>query len=121
MDTKELHAHPSLEQYKKQAKGLLKSAKSGQPEALQQTLQRIKKDHPRFARLEDLELQGRKLALADAQLVIAREHGFESWPRFAKHIQGLTRQNSPVSRFESAVEAVVTGEAAKLEQLLGEY
>src|SRR5205823_2892040 len=54
------------------------------------------------------------------QLVIAREHGFESWPRFAKHIQALTRQDSPVSRFESAVEAVVAGEAAKLEQLLGE-
>src|SRR5438067_10896119 len=120
MDTKELPAHPSLEQYKKQAKDLLKRSKSGHREALQLTLQRIKKDHPRFGRLADLELQGTKLALADAQLVIAREHGFESWPRFAIHIEGLTRQNSPVSRFESAVEAVVAGEAAKLEQLLGE-
>ena len=120
MNTKELPAHPSLEQYKKQAKELLKSAKSGHPEALQHTLGRIKKDHPRFARLADLELQGTKLALADAQLVIAREHGFESWPRFAKHIEGLSRQNSPVSRFESAVDAVVTGDVAKLNQLLGE-
>src|SRR5256886_74257 len=120
MNTKELPAHPSLEQYKKQAKELLKSAKSGHPEALQHTLGRIKKDHPRFARLADLELQGTKLALADAQLVIAREHGFESWPRFAKHIEGLTPRDSPVSRFEAAVEAVVAGEAAKLEQLLGE-
>src|SRR5437867_7645582 len=120
MDTKELPAHPSLEQYKKQAKDLLKSSKSGHREALQLALQRIKKDHPRFGRLADLELQGTKLALADAQLVIAREHGFESWPRFAKHIEGLTRQNSPVSRFESAVDAVVTGDVAKLNQLLGE-
>ena len=120
MDTKELPAHPSLEQYKKQAKDLLKSSKSGHREALQLTLQRIKKDHPRFGRLADLELQGTKLALADTQLVIAREHGFESWPRFAKHIEGLTRQNSPVSRFESAVDAVVTGDVAKLNQLLGE-
>src|SRR5256886_10495270 len=120
MNTKELPAHPSLEQYKKQAKELLKSAKSGHPEALQHTLGRIKKDHPRFARLAALELQGTKLALADAQLVIAREHGFESWPRFAKHIEGLTLRNSPVSRFESAVDAVVTGDVAKLNQLLGE-
>src|SRR5438874_2131180 len=120
MDTKELPAHPSLEQYKKQAKDLVKSSKSGRREALQVTLQRIKKDHPRFGRLADLELQGTKLALADAQLVIAREHGFESWPRFAKHIEGLTRQNSPVSRFESAVDAVVTGDVAKLNELLGE-
>ena len=120
MNTKELPARPSLEQYKKQAKELLKNAKSGQPETLQLALQRIKKDHPRFGRLADLELSGAKLVLADAQLVIAREHGFESWPRFAKHIEGLTRQNSPVSRFESAVDAVVAGDVAKLEQLLGE-
>ena len=81
METKELPAHPSLEQYKKQAKDLLKSAKSGHPEALQHNLQRIKKDHPRFGRLEDVEVQGAKLVLADAQLVIAREHGFENWAR----------------------------------------
>ena len=120
MDTKELPAHPCLEQYKKQAKNLLKSVKSGHPEALQHSLQRIKKDHPRFGRLADLELSGAKLALADAQLVIAREHGFESWPGFAKHIEGLNRQGSPVSRFESAVDAVVTGDVAKLQQLLRE-
>jgi ankyrin repeat protein len=30
-----------------------------------------------------------KFALADAQFVIAREHGFESWPEFAKHIEAL--------------------------------
>jgi hypothetical protein len=65
-------------------------------------------------------LQGAKLALADAQLVVAREHGFESWPRLAKHIEGLTRQNSPVSKFESAVDALVIGDVAKLDQLLGE-
>src|SRR6266853_6703040 len=108
MDSKQLPVHPSLEQYKKQAKDLLKSAKSGNREALQLTLQRIKKDHPRFGRLADLELQGAKLALADAQLLIAREHGFESWPGFAKHLEGLARQNSSVSKFEAAVDAVVT-------------
>jgi len=37
-----------------------------------------------------------------------------------KHIEGLTRQNSPVSRFESAADAVVTGDVAKLNQSLGE-
>jgi|SRR4051812_293439 len=99
MNSKELPARPSLEQYKKQAKDLLKNFKSGDRDALQLALQRIKKDHPSFGRLAELELKGAKLAVADAQLVIAREHGFESWPRFAKHIEGLTRQNSPVSKF----------------------
>jgi len=120
MDTKELPAHPSLEQYKKQAKDLLKSVKSGHPQALQQILERIKKDHPRFGNLAAVELQGTNLRLADAQLVIAREHGFESWPRFAKHIDGLTRESSAVSRFELAVDAVVAGDVAELERLLGE-
>src|SRR4051812_34963009 len=82
MDSKELPARPSLEQYKKQAKDLLKNFKSGHREALQLTLERIKKDHPRFGRVGELELKGATLALADAQLIIAREHGFESWPRF---------------------------------------
>jgi hypothetical protein len=60
------------------------------------------------------------LALADAQLVIAREHGFESWPKFVKHIEALTREKSPVSQFELAADAIVTGDAAALERLLRE-
>jgi len=120
MVAKELPADPSLEHYKKQAKDLLKAAKSDHGEALQRTLQRIKKDHPRFGRLADVELADAKLCLADAQLVIAREHGFESWPRFAKYIEGLTRQDSSISRFESAVDAVVAGDVAKLAHLLRE-
>jgi hypothetical protein len=118
MNTKELPARPSLEQYKRQAKDLLKSVKSGQREALELTLQRMQKDHPRFGRLAEVDWQGVKLA--DAQFVIAREHGFESWPRFAKHIEGLARDNSPVAKFESAVDAVVSGDIARLDELLRE-
>src|SRR5271154_5410444 len=29
----------------------------------------------------------RTCALADAQFVIARSHGFESWPKFVRHIE----------------------------------
>ncbi|HXL20941.1 MAG TPA: ankyrin repeat domain-containing protein [Candidatus Dormibacteraeota bacterium] len=39
-----------------------------------------------------------KFALADAQFVIAREHGFESWPKFGKHIVALAD-----ARFAAAV------------------
>jgi ankyrin repeat protein len=120
MDTKELPSHPSLEQYKKQAKDLLKSVKSGHWQAFQSIPQRIKKDHTRLGRLADLEPDGTKLCLADVQFVIARDYGFESWPRFAKHIAELTLKSSPASRFESAVDAVVTGDVATLESLLRE-
>jgi ankyrin repeat protein len=96
MDAKPLPARPSLEQYKKQAKELVKafraehSLKSSHSEAIpSETIQRVKKQHPRFADLPDDEVARTKFALADAQLVIAREHGFESWPKFAKHVEAL--------------------------------
>jgi hypothetical protein len=116
MDAKELPPLPSLEQYRKQAKALLKSQKAGDADAVQ----RIRQHHPRLGKLTDIELRSGRFVLADAQLVIAREHGFESWPRFAKHVEALSRKSSSTSKFESAVDAVVTGDAATLERLLRE-
>ena len=52
-----------------------------------------------------------RVALADAQLVIAREHGLESWPKFAAHITTLNLERSvaavqdPVNAFLRAVFA----------------
>ncbi|MFN2406763.1 MAG: ankyrin repeat domain-containing protein [Pyrinomonadaceae bacterium] len=58
--------------------------------------------------------------LADAQLVIAQSHGFESWSRFSKHLNGLAQKSSAVARFESAADAIVSGNLAKLKRLLRE-
>jgi len=122
MDAKELPVRPSLEQYKKQAKDLVRAFKSigARPSGDSEAIQRIKKYHPRLGKLSEAEIRNAKLALADAQFVIAREHGFESWPKFAKHIEALTRANSAVSQFELAADAVVSGDTAALERLLGE-
>jgi hypothetical protein len=113
MDTKELPAHPSLEQYRKQAKDLAKAWKAGDSE----TIERIRKHHPRSG--NDVVIT--RFALGDAQLVIAREHGFPSWPKFAKHIEVLTRENSPASLWESAQNAVITGDVYTLQRLLREH
>jgi ankyrin repeat protein len=56
--------------------------------------------------------------LSDAQLFIARLHDFVSWPKFAKHIDELARENSPDAEFESAADAVVTGDLATLTEML---
>jgi ankyrin repeat protein len=56
--------------------------------------------------------------LADAQLFIARLHDFESWPKFAAHVEALTRVNSPNAVFEAAADAVVTGNERTLQSLL---
>ena len=59
----------NLEYYRKQAKALLKASKSGDPNAIR----RLNRYLPK---------QSETPALHDAQLAIAREQGFPSWPRF---------------------------------------
>ena len=62
----------------------------------------------------------RMCALADAQFVIARSHGFESWPKFVRHIESTMLEGSSQSRFESAADAIVAGDLETLKRLLAE-
>ena len=121
-DALPLPARPSLEQYKKQAKDLVKAGQSGDPAAVRQWVARwIDGAHERH--IDHVETFARKAlsqrcVLASAQFVIARAYGFLSWPKFAAHVEGLARASSPVSAFESAADAIVTGDVVALEQLL---
>src|SRR5438876_118294 len=45
----------------------------------------------------------------DAQFVIARAVGFLSWPKLATHLESAQRAGSPVSAYEQAVDAIVSG------------
>jgi ankyrin repeat protein len=85
MSDKQLPARPNLEQYKNQAKDLLHSHRAADPDALN----RIKRHHPTLHKLSLTEIVSATFTLADAQLVLAREHSFESWPKFAAHIETL--------------------------------
>jgi len=89
---KPLPARPNLEQYKKQAKDLAKDCALGVTEALT----RVRERHPQFSEAGE-ESRKPRVALTDAQLVIAREHGFESWPRFAAHITTANLKGSVAS------------------------
>lgn len=64
---------PSLEQLRKQAKELLRSLCNGNLSAI--------------GRLHLYKPDVLEPILADAQYVLAREHGFDSWPRLVHHIQ----------------------------------
>ncbi len=108
---------PSLEQFKHKAKDFVKLGNAGDAEVLE----RVGKWHPHSGQLLNSGALRNTFALPDAQLVIAREHGFESWPKFVKHVNGLARERSPISSFELAVEAIVTGDVGALESLLREY
>src|SRR5262249_47898243 len=52
--------------------------------------------------------------------VIARAHGFTSWPKFVTHLESLAQSSSEISAFEAAAGAIVTGDTVTLERLLRE-
>jgi ankyrin repeat protein len=126
-DALPLPSRPSVERYKKLAKELVKAAKSGDETAIGEWAERWirslakltgpkSRQSDRWNGLEEFARRklSEKCTLADAQFVIARSHGFESWPKFSKHV------SSPKSRFESAADAIVNGDAAALKRLLRE-
>src|SRR5678815_1059668 len=110
MDAKQLPPRPNVEQFRKQAKDLLKDRSSSD------AIQRIKNFHPRLQAPTEAQLE--TFSLADAQWVIAREYAFESWPKFIEHIEEAARSNSSVSQFELAADAIVTGDLPALNNLL---
>jgi hypothetical protein len=57
---------------------------------------------------------------ADPRAIIAREHDFESWESYAAFAAARADTGSPTARFEAAVDAIVDGDVATLDRLLGE-
>lgn len=85
-----LPARPSLEQLRKQAKELLRSLRAGDPTAVA----RLGAVNPRLADLR----RAKEVTLAHAQFAVAREYGFETWAKLARHIRAAQRVE--VERFE---------------------
>ena len=90
----------NLEQQRKRAKDLIRAARDGDPAALA----RIQAVRP------DAAAPPRWLKLADAQLAVAREGGFESWPKLVADLQ-----ERDVKAF---CEAVRGGDTPRTQQLL---
>ena len=84
-----LPAVPNLEQQRKRARELLNAARAADGAAIE----RFRTHHPRFS-------SGKVPSLHDAQLVIAREYGFPSWPRLKAHIETVraARTTHPIER-----------------------
>ena len=66
----------------------------------------------------DLEMPGEKPGLTDAQKIVAKNYGFESWPKFISFIEELNKEGSATWQFEKAVDAIVSGDLKTLEELL---
>ena len=80
----------NLEQLRKQAKELLRGARAGDDEAVKR-------------------LGGREPILANAQLALAREHGYPGWPAFVAAAEAGT---------EAFVEAATSGQRDRAEAML---
>ena len=132
MDTLPLPPHPDLAQYRKRAKELVQVAREDAvrtwTEDWLETLLRLRDETPSpFVRrsyeraVDEIEHRSRqaggKLKLADAQFAVARAHGFKTWRDFSDHVERLS--HGKPDRFESAADAIVTGDLARLESLLG--
>ena len=108
-----LPAHPSLEQLHKRAKELLHQLRAGDLAALD----RVRLGKPRLAG------PPQKFTLSDAQFVLAREYGFESWAKMKHHIEALpalgTEQYEQLARDLAA--AHVSGDANALGEINANY
>ena len=56
--------------------------------------------------------------LDDARLAMARSHDFLDWPALVSYVMAVSDRGSPVYRFESAVEAVISGDETGLAEQL---
>src|SRR5262249_35044968 len=83
--------------------------------------------HPKFRdekivwlekRLSDEEVARTPIDISDAQLALARLYNFRDWAALEAYVEAVTVKDSPVFLFESAVEAVVSGNEPALQELL---
>ncbi|HXN99032.1 MAG TPA: ankyrin repeat domain-containing protein [Candidatus Acidoferrales bacterium] len=96
--TRRLPKQPSLEQLRKQAKELLEQYRAGDAAAIAEIQQFERRPNPAA------------FALNDAQRVLARAYGYESWPKLKAFIDGAN-----IARLAEAVRA---GDAAQVRTLL---
>jgi Ankyrin repeats (3 copies) len=83
MPVKPLPPNADLNHLKHQAKDLIKARAEHDPQAAQ----RIREFHPRFKQAADATIFGADFKLVDAQLTIARERGFASWPKLKRRVE----------------------------------
>jgi hypothetical protein len=126
MPVRPLPPKPSLDHLKHQAKDLLRDHAARDPAAAQ----RIREFHPRFGRASDAEIFSARLRLSDAQLAIARESGFPSWPRLKRHVEKPTlsghldlphHERIEDATFRRAVDLLDAGDATGLRAHLGKH
>jgi len=98
LSIRRMRQHPDLEQLKRQSKELLAAFRAADAAAINEVTALY--DDPQHA----------TFALHDAQLVIARSYGFDSWPKLKAYVDGVT--------IRRLVEAVSNGDIERVRAML---
>ncbi len=93
-----LRPRPDLDQLRRQAKELLEAFVSGEANATAEV-------HAHYHGADPATF-----ALHDAQLVMARAHGFESWPKLKAHVDRITVQQ--------LADAITAGDLARVRRMI---
>ena len=102
---------PNLDHLRRQAKELLRAARTADPTALTRF-----RTLPSLQRSSDDDLVRTSLALHDAQSVIAREYGFPSWNALRERVEELTLDFDGAVR--ELIEAATDGRTSRAERML---
>jgi len=125
MPTKRLSESANFDHLKHQAKDLLRDFRSGQKAAFQ----RVREFHPKFLAVADTELRLQTFSLSDAQLLIAREYGYASWPRLKsvvaerhqEELQLTHNDRLPEGPFKQALDFMDEGDEVRLQRHLAQH
>ena len=90
MPVQPLPSNPNLERLKATAKDLRDLVRAGVDGALET----VREHHPRLGSLKPGSPEVMSFKLADAQLTLARHHGFASWPKLVRCVEEMR----PMSR-----------------------
>ncbi len=115
-----------LDGYQRQAAQLLEAHAAGHAAALallHRTLPRFLDDTVTWLPrpITQQEIRDTPLDLDDTRLAVARLYSFLDWDALAALVTEVRTARSPIRSFERAVDAVVTGKATQLREMLREH
>jgi len=102
---------PNLEHLRKQAKDLHQAHQAGHADAFE----RIRSRYPRLAGASHAEISATTFSRTSAQLVVAREYGFASWPQLVQAVE------SPPPQADNMKAAIERGDGAAITAMLQQH
>jgi ankyrin repeat protein len=105
-----------LQYYRDRAAGLLSVFNTGERNALRL----FREFHPRFAHASDDEIAPSGVTQEAAELVLAREHGFQTWDELASHLERL-KADPAAEPFRLAVDAIAAEDSARLAAVIADH